>query len=115
MVDDSQSSWTKRFGVTIRPETPDSVLQTLRAGWVEGSVTDQSLALELWRIWSDERLVAAVSRGSDQADSVRVNREVAILAEAMLASAEVGDSTAAERREFLEAARAAAESPSIQL
>jgi hypothetical protein len=76
-------------------------LDTLGSQWIEGALTHEQLALELWQLWSRMRFVEAPSEGAviDVAD---VQRQAEVLAEALCAAQLRPATSLQDRREILE-------------
>lgn len=99
--DSERKNWMKRHNWAKCREPFKTELDTIASQWIEGSLSNEQLALEMWQLWSKMRLVESPA-GETAVDLSDVRSQLGILAESLCTAALHPQLTPEERRNVLE-------------
>lgn len=93
-------TWMKRQKWANCCEPFCTELETLSSQWVEGALSNEELALELWEVWSKLRWSQVSEKPSPA--SALVEDRIAVLVESLLSATQHESATPEERMERLQ-------------
>lgn len=102
MTESPDKQWLKRVDWAVCREPYRTELNTIASHWIEGTISNGDLALELWDIWSKIKFVEAPTATLAGIPLTDVHSQLNILVEAMQSAALNSEISSEDRREVLE-------------
>jgi len=103
--DEGRQKWSKRASRAQCREPFKTELDTLADHWIEGQLSNEALALELWKFRESLLFSESPSMGRVEIPLPEVHLELEILVQAMIGSDFYPSTTADIRRALLERTR----------
>ncbi len=102
---ESQKQWSKRYSWASCREPFKTEFDTLASHWIEGQLTNEGLALELWQLRDKLQFSDGPSKTHSGVPLSDVQSDLDTIVNAMLGATLYPSTTREERRELLDHSR----------